>query len=42
MRTKSFLLYKKDGDEALFEDLVATAAEYWTAVSGVMPDWAKV
>jgi len=36
------LTYKRNGEGALFDELVATAVGYWTVVSGFMPDWAKV
>jgi DNA sulfur modification protein DndB len=40
--TEELLADKKDSDDASYGDLVATAVEYWSAVSRVMPDWAKV
>ena len=39
---EELLIDKRNGDDVLLEDLIATAAEYWTAISEAMPDWAKV
>ncbi len=39
---QELLAEKRNGDDAFFNELVATGVDYWTTVSRFMPDWQRV
>ena len=40
--TKELVADKSKNTDLAYDELVASAVEYWTAIAGVMPDWLKV